>query len=61
MNKIIIVIVVLFSQFINANDFGVVKGIVKSQSSEIIPGASIYIKNTKIGTSTNFNGEFVLK
>lgn len=40
-----------------ANDYGVVKGIVKS-GAETIPGASIYVKNTNIGTSTDANGMY---
>jgi len=56
-NKIIFILIVLLTQLMQANDIGVIKGIVRS-GSETIPGASIYVKNTKIGTSTDANGVY---
>ena len=47
----------LLTQLMQANDNGVIKGIVRS-GSETISGASIYVKNTKIGTSTDVNGVY---
>jgi len=59
-NKINFILIVLLTQLIQANDNGVIKGIVRS-GSETIPGASIYVKNTKIGTSTDRNGVYSFK
>lgn len=37
-----------------------VKGRVTSESGEPLPGASVRLKNTTVGTTTNTNGEFTL-
>jgi outer membrane receptor for ferrienterochelin and colicins len=50
----------LFSQFTLADDSGVVQGIVTG-NSDLIPGASVYVKNTKKGTFTNIEGYYSLK
>ncbi|MFB0947729.1 MAG: carboxypeptidase-like regulatory domain-containing protein, partial [Spirosomataceae bacterium] len=34
------------------------KGTVKNQDGEILPYASIFVKNTNLGTNSNANGEF---
>lgn len=36
------------------------KGIIKDKNNEIIPYASVYIKNTKLGTSAKNDGTFIL-
>ncbi|GGK40160.1 TonB-dependent receptor [Gramella jeungdoensis] len=50
-------VIVLLTQLTQANENGIIKGIVSS-GSETILGASIYMKNTKIGTSTDRNGTY---
>lgn len=35
-----------------------IKGVVRDENNETIPGVSIYLKGTKIGTTTDINGEF---
>ncbi|MFB9270282.1 MULTISPECIES: TonB-dependent receptor [Flavobacteriaceae] len=57
MNKLIFMVIVLLTQLTQANENGIIKGIVSS-GSETILGASIYMKNTKIGTSTDRNGTY---
>lgn len=56
-NKLIFMVIVLLTQLTQANENGIIKGIVSS-GSETILGASIYMKNTKIGTSTDRNGTY---
>lgn len=57
MNKIVFLVIVLVTQLCLANDNGVVKGRVTS-GNLVVPGVSIYVKNTNIGSSTNFEGEY---
>ncbi len=51
---------ILFSFFfIGLNCFaGIFKGVVLDEQSNPIPFASVYVKNSTIGTSTNLKGEF---
>jgi len=57
MNKIVLIVFVLFTQLCLANDNGILKGIVTC-GNIVVPGVSIYVKNTNIGSSTNFAGEY---
>lgn len=57
MNKIVFIVIVLVTQLCLANDNGIVKGKVTS-GNLVVPGVSIYVKNTNIGSSTNFEGEY---
>ncbi|HKL14513.1 MAG TPA: TonB-dependent receptor [Balneolaceae bacterium] len=38
-----------------------INGVVKDEFGELLPGATVYIKDTNIGTSTNSEGQFSLK
>ncbi|BDD07621.1 SusC/RagA family TonB-linked outer membrane protein [Fulvitalea axinellae] len=38
-----------------------VSGVVKDESGEPVPGVSVLVKGTSLGTSTDFEGNFVLK
>lgn len=58
-NKIVLVFFV-FSTF-SANAVSIKGKIINSDTKETIPGVSIFVKNTVIGTTTNINGEFILK
>jgi len=49
----------LFNHFIFSADGGF-SGIVYNESSEPLPGANVYLKDTNIGTSTDINGEFFI-
>jgi len=60
MNKIVLIVFVLVTQICLANDHGIVKGIVTC-GNIVVPGVSVYVKNTNIGSSTNLEGEYYLK
>jgi len=53
-------LIIVFSLNANAQEIFTVSGKVLDQNQPI-PGASILVKNTTIGTSTNFDGEFILQ
>jgi TonB-dependent SusC/RagA subfamily outer membrane receptor len=38
-----------------------ITGIVKNKTGEALPGVSVVIKNTKIGTNTDFDGRYIIK
>lgn len=40
--------------------FDITGTVVEANSGEALPFAAVYIENTRIGTTTDFNGEFVL-
>ena len=43
-------------------DYILIKGVVKdSETKETFPGVNIVLKGSKVGTTTNFDGEFELK
>jgi len=48
-------------QNLNADSFRLIKGTVTSKSKEIIPGVTVMIKNTYIGTITDRNGNYKLE
>jgi len=39
---------------------GVLKGVIKNQNGELLPFASVYVKNTTYGTSSNLKGAYFL-
>ena len=49
--------------FVTLNAFSqvLIKGKVVSSRNEVLEGASVYLNNTTVGTTTNENGEFRLK
>jgi len=53
----------LFTLFITGNIFGQINltGKIKDEQSNPVPFASIYLKNTTIGTSANSEGEYTLQ
>ena len=57
MKNILIIITISTLGYSNSGGFS---GTVFSESSEPLPGANVYIKNTNIGTSTNLDGEFLI-
>lgn len=59
-NKIFTLIFILFIQICFASGDVIVKGEVTNNRMGI-PNASVYIKNTNNGTSTNFKGQYLLK
>jgi len=56
----IIALVMLCSQSMFSQS-KTVKGTVKNASGELLPGVSILIKGTQIGTETDFDGLFTLQ
>ena len=59
MKKGLLVFLVFFIQFSVISQI-TIKGKVLTKSNEILEGASVYLNNTTIGTTTNEKGEFVL-
>ena len=45
---------------LTAQDISIKGKIVNSETKETLPGVSVFVKNTTIGTTTNNNGEFIL-
>lgn len=50
----------LFSIFINAQEVNVSGTVFDAESGELLPGASIVVSGTNIGTTTDFDGNFSL-
>ena len=50
----------LFSIFINAQEVNVSGSVYDAESGELLPGASIVVSGTNIGTTTDFDGNFFL-
>ncbi|MHB0756187.1 SusC/RagA family TonB-linked outer membrane protein [Polaribacter sp. M15] len=62
MRKIIIVLLFIFSSVLAYAQTMNVKGVVKDATSgEVLPGVSIIIKGTTVGTDTDFDGVYSLK
>ncbi|MAJ45387.1 MAG: hypothetical protein CMF96_11685, partial [Candidatus Marinimicrobia bacterium] len=55
--KLKLITYIFFLQIIFSADGGF-SGTVYNESSEPLPGANVYLKDTNIGTSTDINGEF---
>ena len=51
----------LFSIFINAQEVNVSGTVFDAESGELLPGASIVVSGTNIGTTTDFDGNFSLE
>lgn len=60
MKKILVVLAVIFSQFINAQDKGTIKGQLtdKEMNNEALSFANVVIKGTTIGTQTDMDGNY---
>jgi len=57
--KLKLITYIFFLQIIFSADGGF-SGTVYNESSEPLPGANVYLKDTNIGTSTDINGEFFI-
>ncbi len=60
MKKILVVLAVIFSQLINAQDKGTIKGKLtdKEMNNEALSFANVVIKGTTIGTQTDMDGNY---
>ena len=60
--KSLLSFLMFFSVFmVNAQDKGVLKGIITTEQGEPIMGANVHIKKIALGTTSNENGEFLLE
>ena len=62
MKKILFITFLALSQFVIAQDKGTLKGLLtdKETNNEPLPFANVQIKGTNIGTTTDFDGNYVL-
>ena len=62
MKKILVILVVIFGQFANAQDKGTIKGMLtdKEMNNEALPFANVVIKGTTIGTQTDMDGNYAI-
>ena len=60
MNKLLFFTVIFLVFCLDISAQKTIKGTVKTDTGEILPGVSVSIKNTTKGTSTDFNGNFTL-
>ena len=63
MKKILFITFLIFGQLIIAQDKGTLKGLLtdKEVNNEPLPFANILVKGTTIGTTTDFDGNYILK
>lgn len=63
MKKLLVITLLILCQFINAQDKGTLKGLLtdKETNNEPLPFANVIIKGTTIGSTTDFDGNYVLK
>jgi outer membrane receptor protein involved in Fe transport len=63
MKKILLITLLTLSQLFTAQDKGTLKGLLtdKETNNEPLPFASVQIKGTTIGTTTDFDGNYALK
>ena len=63
MKKILFITLLILSQFLLAQDKGTLTGLLtdKETNNEPLPFANIIIKGTKIGTTSDFDGNYLLK
>ena len=62
MKKILFITFLALSQFVIAQDKGTLKGLLtdKETNNEPLPFANVQIKGTSIGTTTDFDGNYIL-
>lgn len=60
MKKITIFLFLFVSLLANSQSF-TISGKVSNENNTLLPGASVFVKSSKIGTSTDFDGKFQLK
>ncbi len=62
MKKLFLIFLVTISQFLNAQDKGIVKGLLtdKEMNNEPLPFANVFLKGTSIGLTTDMDGTYVL-
>ena len=58
MIKYLILFTSIFSVFVTAQEVNVSGTVYDSESGELLPGASIVVSGTNIGTTTDFDGNF---
>ena len=63
MKKFLIVTLLIFCQFLNAQNKGTVTGIItdKEANNEALPFANVLIKGTTIGATTDFDGRYSIQ
>ena len=63
MKKFLLITLLTFSQFINAQDKGKLTGLLtdKETNNEPLPFANVVIKGTTLGTTTDFDGNYSLQ
>ena len=63
MKKVLFITLLVVSQIFVAQDKGTIKGLLtdKEANNEPLPFANIIVKGTSIGTTTDFDGNYVLK
>ncbi|PQB08743.1 hypothetical protein BST83_15745 [Polaribacter filamentus] len=63
MKKILCIILLIWGQFINAQDKGTLKGLLtdKETNNESLPFVNVLIKGTTTGTTTDFDGNYSIK
>ncbi len=59
--KILLLICVFVSIFSQAQNDGLVSGIVKDANGIVLPGVNVQVEGTDVGTATNWEGEFSIK
>ena len=56
-----LIAILLFCGFVDASDFGIIKGIITdSLSSNPLPYANIFLSNTSMGSTSDEDGEYVI-
>ena len=56
-----LIAILLFCGFVDASDFGIIKGIITdSLSSNPLPYANIFLSNTSMGSTSDEEGEYVI-
>ena len=63
MKRILLITLLAFSQFMNAQDKGKLTGLLtdKEANNESLPFANVLIKGTTIGTTTDFDGKYSIQ
>jgi CarboxypepD_reg-like domain len=56
----IILLLILFSNNLLAQDLKVLKGVITSEKGELLSGVTVQVKNTRLITQSNREGEYLL-
>jgi hypothetical protein len=57
---LIFLLLILFSNILTAQDLTVIKGIITSEKGELLSGVTVQVKDTRLITQTNREGEYLL-